>query len=87
MTGAILVDFRTDVVTKTGRKYVNIVSFDGFSGLVNQDFLEVPSDVMDFVALVRQSGIKQFIGWLAVFLQKIKRMAVVILRVCYYRYM
>lgn len=87
MTGAILVDFRTDVVTKTGRKYVNIVSFDGFSGLVDQDFLEVPSDVMDFVALVRQSGVEQFIGWLAVFLQKIKRMTVVILRVGFYRYM
>lgn len=70
MTGAILVDFRTDVVTKTGRKYVNIVSFDGFSGLVDQNFLEVPSDVMDFVALVRQSGVEQFIRWLAVFLQK-----------------
>ena len=77
MTGAILVDFRTDVVTKTGRKYVNIVSFDGFSGLVDQNFLEVPSDVMDFVALVRQSGVEQFIGWLAVFLQKFFKKGVI----------
>lgn len=65
-----LLDFCPDVVSEICRKYVYIVPLNSFSGLVDQNFLEVPADVVNLVALICQTRVKEFISWFTVFLLK-----------------